>query len=226
MRPEASIETAPDHYVGLPGLHLFDTLITVAADYNRHAAAQSFSSESSQLQRAAADILPGAFHIGLSVRQLIRAGYLFGAEILLRPLLERCAVAAYLRKQPSEGLSLWSRGWPHKSRPSIKFMIGCIDEPPRTLQATNYPADYSVAALLRQRVDHLNRLVHADPIGAQRNAFFSEWHGRPVQYAGANFDTPEYCDEIARFAAALTSVVINETALLFGHPSRPEKLNA
>jgi hypothetical protein len=204
---------------------LFDLLIVVAADFNRHAATQSFSSEL-MFQRAAADVIPGAFHIALSIRQLIRAGYLFGSEILLRPFLERCAVAAYLRKHPREGVSLWSRGWPHKSRPSIKFMVGCIDEPPRTLQPDEYPADYSVNRAYPEQSRSLNRLVHADPLGAQRNAFFSERHGRPVQYAGANFDTPEYCDEIASFAAALTSVVINETALIFGHPSRPENLNA
>jgi hypothetical protein len=57
------MDTAPDHYVGSPGLHLFDVMISLAADVNRHAAAQSFSPGLSKLQRAAADILPGAFHI-------------------------------------------------------------------------------------------------------------------------------------------------------------------
>ena len=211
MPAAMDIENAPDPYVGLPGLHLFDVMIVVAAEQNKYAAARSLARDLTPLQRAACDILPGAFQISLSARQLIRSGYLFSAEILLRPLLERCAVLAYLLKNPESGVNLWSRGWPHKSRPSIKFMISCIDEPARTGDPNEYPPDYSVVSLLRQRVDHLNTLVHADPIGSVRNAFFSEQYGRAIQVAGSNFNMPEYCDEIAGFAAGLTSVLISET---------------
>ena len=214
QEPE-KIDTAPDLYVGLPALHLFDVLITVAAEVNRQAAASSFLPERTPIQLAARDVVPGAFHHVLSIRQLIRSGYVFGAETLLRPLLERCAVLAYLRKHPVKGVDLWCRGWPHKSRPSIKYMIACMDEPPRQGAAEDYPADYSVTDLLKERVDHLNRLVHADPIGAARNAFWSNEHGRAVQFAGANFKMPEYCNEVATFAAALTSVLIWEMTIIF-----------
>jgi len=217
---ETAQDTSPDLYVGKPSLHLFDALLIGAADINRQAATRSFSSDLMPLQRAAAEIIPGTFHISLAIRQLIRSGHLFAAEVLLRPFLERCAVLAYLRRYPAQGLRLWSRGWPHKTRPSLKFMIGCIDEPPRSLDPQQYPADYSVCSLLRERVDHLNRLVHADPVGSQRNALFSAEHGRPVQFAGANFDNPEYCNEIAMLAAGLTSVLMIQTEALFGVGAR------
>lgn len=163
-----TVSTAPDLYVGLPNLHLLDVMIVAAAEVNRHAAASTFVPELTPLKLLAKDVVPGAFHHVLSIRQLIRSGYLFGAETLLRPLLERCAVLAYLRKHPLKGVDLWSRGWPHKSRPSIKYMVACIEEPPRQGAAEDYPIDYSVTDLLKERVDHLNRLVHADPIGASR----------------------------------------------------------
>jgi hypothetical protein len=96
-------------------------------------------------------------------------------------------------------------------------MITCIDEPPRGA-AEDYPDDYSVTELLKERVDHLNRLVHADPIGAARNVFWSDDHGRAVQFAGANFKMPEYCDEIAGLAAGLTSILIWEMQNTFQVP--------
>lgn len=215
MGATEKIDTSPDLYVGLPSLQLFDLMIILATEVNREAAALSFQVKRTPLQQAVKDIAPGAFHQVLSIRQLIRSGYLFGAETLLRPLLERCAVVAYLRKHPSKGVDLWSRGWPHKSRPSLKYMIASIDEPPRQGAIEDYPNDYSVTDLLKNRIDHLNRLVHCDPIGASRNAFWSNEHNHIVQFAGPNWNMDAYCDELAGFAAGLTSVLIWEVTTIF-----------
>jgi hypothetical protein len=38
----------------------------------------------------------------LSIRELIRQGYLFGAMVLVRPLAERTAILLYLQRKPAE----------------------------------------------------------------------------------------------------------------------------
>jgi hypothetical protein len=215
-------DTASDLYVGQPELYLFDVMIPPAMRFNKAVADRTFEGGLSELQLAATEIAPGGFHLCLAIRELIRSGYLFGAEILLRPLLERVAVLAYLNKNPATGLQLWRDGWPHKSRPSIKVMIECIEEPPRTMGDDWYPQNYSVHDLLRDRVDHLNRLVHADPVGAYRNTIFDAERGRPVHLSGPNFKNPEYCGEIAMMANALMCSLVQIVNVIFPNATSKE----
>ena len=199
-------------------------MIPLAMRFNKAVGDQTLEGVLSELQSAAIEIAPGGFHLCLAIRELIRSGYLFGAEILLRPLLERVAVLAYLNRNPATGLQLWRDGWPHKSRPSIKTMIECIEEPPRTMGDDWYPQDYSVHSLLRERVDHLNRLVHADPVGAYRNTIFDTERGRPVHLSGPNFKNPEYCGEIAMTANALMCSLFQVVSVIF--PEATSKTNS
>jgi hypothetical protein len=209
------LETAPDLYVGQPDLHFFDLMIPLAMRFNKAVATRTFKGSLTEIQLAAVEIAPGGFNLCLSIRELIRSGYLFAGEILLRPLLERVAVLSYLHKNQNTGLQLWRDGWPHKSRPSIKTMIKFIEEPPRTLGDDQYPSDYSVHDLLLERVDHLNRLVHADPIGAYRNTVFDIERGRAVHLSGPNFKNPAYCGEIAMTANALMCSLIQVVGAIF-----------
>ena len=193
--------------------------------FNKTVADRTFKGGLSEIQLAATEIAPGGFHLCLAIRELIRSGYLFAAEILLRPLLERVAVLAYLHKNQATGLQLWRDGWPHKSRPSIKTMIECIEEPPRTMGDDRYPQDYSVHELLRERVDHLNRLVHADPVSAYRNTVFDAERDRPVHLSGPNFRNPEYCGEVAMTANALMCSLVQIVSVIFpevGSKSLPD----
>jgi len=59
---------------------------------------------------------------------LVRTGYLFSAEILLRPLIERVAVISYLMHIGDKALDLWEQGWPYKTRPPLSKMLDSIKE--------------------------------------------------------------------------------------------------
>jgi hypothetical protein len=85
------------------------------------------------LQSAATELLPHGFSIALSIRELVRQGYLISAEILLRPLIERAAVISYLCETPS-ALPLWEAGWPHKSRPPLYKMLAAMRQTKGSVQ--------------------------------------------------------------------------------------------
>src|SRR5438874_10366310 len=123
--PDSPIQ---DPYLGRQSLHQFDILITAGMALNTAVANGTHGRELTRLQRAGCQIIPNGFSIALSIRELLRAGYLFSAEILLRPLIERVAVLSHLIVTGEDALILWERGWPHKTRPSLKMMLDQIKE--------------------------------------------------------------------------------------------------
>jgi hypothetical protein len=60
----------------------------------------------SPLQEAAAELVPSASSIALSIRELVRQGYLLSAAMLRRPLFERVATLSYLIEHP-DAVKLW-----------------------------------------------------------------------------------------------------------------------
>jgi len=63
----------------------------------------------------------------LSIRELVRQGYLFGALVLIRSLIERATTIMYLHHNP-EKIKIWKGGWKHKERPSLHDMLNSIDK--------------------------------------------------------------------------------------------------
>ena len=85
----------PDNepYLGRVSVFGFDNQISFTLYVNGFIAGytRAHHSELSPLQTAAAQIIPQGISLALSVRELIRQGYLFGALVLVRPLIERAA---------------------------------------------------------------------------------------------------------------------------------------
>ena len=175
--------TADDPYLGRESVFHFDQMISAAMEKNRLVAEWTHSNALTPLQKAASEILPHAFSLACAVRELIRTGYLFPAEVLIRPLLERAAVISYLVEVP-DSVPLWEKGWPYKTRPSLAAMLvhmrGAKHE------------DKETARLI---VDHFNAIIHADPSGSYRN-LGTDKEGRTGFASGPNRNSPDACDEI------------------------------
>ena len=67
-------------------------------------------------------VIPQALSIALSIRELIRQGYLFGAHVFLRALVERAAILLYLHLYPDE-IERWNRGWHQNDAPGLAKMF-------------------------------------------------------------------------------------------------------
>ena len=88
----------PDNepYLGRESVFQFDNMILVAMEQNQRIAPWTQGRDLTPLQWAETELIPHGFSIALSIRELVRQGYLISAEILLRPLIERAAVISYL----------------------------------------------------------------------------------------------------------------------------------
>jgi hypothetical protein len=188
--PDSAIQ---DPYLGREALFLFDSLISGAMAVNQGVAARTHGRQLTRLQRAACHIIPNGFSIALSIRELVRTGYLFSAEILLRPLIERVAVISYLVETGSEALDLWERGWPHATRPPLSKLLGSIKEYSEFDQQSN--SGIRLHAIVRHMTKHFNSIIHADPEGLDTNIGVTI-SGSVGYLSGASVRDPEKCDHI------------------------------
>ncbi len=128
MEPKAvAIVFTPDNepYLGRNLLFHFDQLICSAMEQNAATAPRSHAGPLTDHQRMACQVIAQALSIALSIRELIRQGYLFGAHVLLRALVERAAMLLYLHLYPQE-IARWNRGWEHQDAPSLAKMFDAI----------------------------------------------------------------------------------------------------
>ncbi|MBF6568130.1 MAG: hypothetical protein IVW54_04545 [Candidatus Binataceae bacterium] len=176
----------PDNepYLGRKLLFHFDQLISSAMEQNAVTAPTSHGRTLSDHQRMACQVIAQALSIALSIRELIRQGYLFGAHVLLRALVERATILLYLQLLPEE-IKKWNRGWHLKDAPSLATMIDAIksklkpDSPVRG-------SDLTAA---------MNSLLHAKPDSAPWNLVRLGEKG--VGHAVSKIlNRPELCDDL------------------------------
>ncbi len=70
---------ADEPYLGRGLLHAFDQLICSCLGLNSHCAPKSHDRRLTDFQRALCILVPQTISLALSIRELIRQGYLFGA---------------------------------------------------------------------------------------------------------------------------------------------------
>ncbi len=183
MKPPDQAVYTPDNepYLGRALVYHFDQVILSCLERNQITAAFSHLSELSGLQRAACQIIPQGVNLALTIRELVRQGYLFGALVLMRPLIERAAIISYLHANP-DAVTTWEDGWKHRERPRLGVM----------LETMSGKADAAIAA---QICDLFNHIVHGDPLS-------SHWNLIPLPDGGIGYssakmtDNPELCDFI------------------------------
>jgi len=151
-------------YIGLESVFMLDRVISLTMTQQTKIAAWTHNNELNDMQLIAAEIVPPSLSIALSIRELVRQGYLTAALILLRPLFERSATFAYLLVE-LDARHLWQSGWDHVSRPSL-----------RTRATAMAPAEISCSGPidLDDLLNRHNSLVHGDPAAAIHSAVLLE----------------------------------------------------
>jgi hypothetical protein len=139
----------------------------------------------SQLQRALCILVPQTISLALSVRELIRQGYLFGAKVLVRPLTERAVTILYLFKNP-DALQIWDGGWKYNKRPKLQEMVEYLNQELLQQDAMGIPKGFA---------RELNSATHGDPFSAQWNVLLNE-DSIPVHPVSKNLSSPQLADEI------------------------------
>lgn len=191
----------PDNepYLGRELLFQFDNLICSCLELNSKCAPASHSGSLSRFQHALCILVPQTITLALSIRELIRQGYLFGAKVLVRPLTERAVTILYLSKNPG-GLKIWEAGWEYNKRPRLQQMVEYLNK--ELLQ--------DKFASLKGFAHELNSATHGDPLSAKWNVILRQ-DGAPVFPVSKNLSSPgladEICAEVIPWLAATTGIM-------------------
>jgi hypothetical protein len=176
----------PDNepYLGLADLMFFDQLICSAMEQNAITAPTSHHRTLTDHQKMACQVIAQSLSLALSIRELIRQGYLFGGHVLLRALTERAVMLMYLKDYPRE-IDKWNRGWQCNEAPSLAKMFDAIQaklQQGPTISGRDFTAQ-------------MNSLLHAKPDSAPWNMIpLSET--RQGHAVSKILDRPELCVEL------------------------------
>lgn len=182
--PRVVFTPGNEPYLGREMLFQFDNLICACLELNSKCAPKSHDPTLSDFGRALCILAPQTISLALSIRELIRQGYLFGAKVLVRPLTERAVTMLYLFKNPA-ALRIWEEGWKHNKRPSLQQMVEYLNT--HVLGGT--------FASLKGFTHELNSATHGDPLSAKWNVVLNG-EGVPVFLVSKNLTTPQLADEI------------------------------
>jgi len=187
----------PDNepYLGRELLFHFDQIICSAMEANTSLAPTSHRRVLSDHQKMACMVIAQAVSIALSIRELIRQGYLFGGRVLLRPLAERAAILLYLNLYPQE-IDKWNRGWEQNEAPGLVKMF-------EKIQAKQKPGSPIRGSDLTAP---MNSLLHAKPDSAPWN-MVSLGAGGLGHAVSKILDRPELCDDLCANAIPWLVVV-------------------
>jgi hypothetical protein len=199
----------PDNepYLGRTLLFHFDQIISSAMEQNALTAPTSHGRQLTDHQRMACQVIPQALSITLSIRELIRQGYLFGAHVLVRALVERAAILLYLHLHP-EDIERWNRGWHQQDAPGLAKMFDAIQ--------AKQQRDPAVRG--RDLTASMNSLMHAKPDSAPWNlvSIGEKGLGHAVSKI---LNRPELCDDLCGNVIPWVAVVQGMMAAYF--PDEP-----
>jgi hypothetical protein len=203
---ELKVVFTPDDepYLGREALHAFDRLIVACMESNALLAPRTHKITKDDLQWAACQIIPAGISLALSIRELVRQGYLYGALVLLRPLTERAITLLYLQRFPHK-VDVWTNGWKHGKRPSLAQMfneIGGSEFPDCGPEITR----------------SLNSLSHGDPDSAMWN-LVSTGEGSVGHASSKILNRPDLCDKISLDASVWMSVLLAMMNTIFPEPT-------
>jgi hypothetical protein len=181
IRPEPVYLPSNEPYLGRQSVYQFDQVIMSCLKVNADIAAYTHQAKLSDLQKAGCQIIPQGINLALSIRELVRQSNLFGALVLIRPLIERAAIISFLYAHPNE-VEVWQNSWQYRDRPSLAKM----------LETMSGNADITVA---KQICEIFGHVVHGDPLGSQWNLVHLSDGGLGYS-VGKAIDDPELCDFI------------------------------
>lgn len=189
-------------YLGRAAVEKFDKAIVLCLEANSVLAARSRQSGLSDLQVAGCQLIPQGIKLALSIRELVRQGYLFAARVLMRALIERLAIIFYLELHPDQ-LSIWKKGWKYRDRPSLATMLEELGS--HRLQHVKVDSSFT---------REYNSLVHGDPASADSNLTFTE-DGEPIFGVSKDLESPEVCDRVCSEATVWLGELLLTAARLF-----------
>jgi hypothetical protein len=199
---------ANEPYLGRELLYHYDQLICSAMEQNAVTAPKSHGLALTDHQGMASQVISQALSIALSIRELIRQGYLFGAHVLVRALVERAAILLYLNLYPKD-IERWNQGWHQKDAPGLAKMLEAIQAKEEEGGSGLRGRDFTAS---------MNSLLHAKPDSAPWNLI--PLGGTAVGHAVSKIlNRPDLCDDLC--ANVIPWLVIVQAMMAVYFPDGP-----
>lgn len=190
-------------YLGRELLFHFDQMISCCMELSSKIAPLTHNMSLSKNQEMACQVIPQSLSIALSIRELIRQGYLFGAHVLKRSFIERVMILMYLHCFP-EKIQVWCNGWKYREAPSLAKMFESVNE---HLNLGHNVKGFGLTA-------SLNSLVHGKPDSAPWNLTLVE--DNKYGYAPSKIiDNPKLCDELCADVLPWLAIIPSITVAYF-----------
>ncbi len=177
---------ADEPYLGRELLYHFDQMISCCLEKSAVISKLSHELKLSEYQKMASQVIPQSLNLSLSIRELIRQGYLFGAHVLKRSLIERVVILQYLYFYPGK-IDLWNSGWENRKAPSLAKMLDEIKSKSNSKDVPEIKG-YEFTA-------PLNSLVHGKPDSSIWGLIKIE-DGKYGNAPSKMLDSPQLCDEL------------------------------
>ena len=190
-------------YLGRELLFHFDQMISCCLEKSSHSSKLSHKIELTEGQKMASQVIPQSLNISLSIRELIRQGYLFGAHVLKRSLIERVMILLYLHTFPQK-IKLWEDGWLYGKAPSLVKMFNEIK------QQGKLDSDIEGYKLTKS----LNSLVHGKPDSAFWGMVTME-DGKLGNAPSKMLNSPQLCDELCAETIPWLVVIVSMMCAYF-----------
>lgn len=181
-------------YLGRQLLYHFDEIIGSALEQNATVAEGLNPEGLTDLQVMASIVIPQSMSLMLSIRELIRQGYLFGSMVLVRPFFERVIILLYLYHYPKD-IQRWNRGWRRGDAPSLSKMVERINK------KNKHPVQFKGFEVTA----FMNSVAHGKPDSAYINMVLSD--GKAVYASSKILNNPKLCDDIYADVIPLVFVV-------------------
>jgi hypothetical protein len=197
-------------YLGRESVHTLDNLIVTGLELSSKTAKLSHKIVRTELQDAACQLIPQGLSLVLSIRELVRQGYLFGALVLVRPLAERTITINYLLRFP-EDLPIWSEGWKYNKRPRLAQMFDRLAE------------GSGMDKIGQPLIKMMNSITHGDPESSIFNLV--EVGENSMGYAVSKIlENGALCDKICSEAISFMIMLIAANEVIFQNTIEPTRL--
>ncbi len=183
---ESPVIFTPDNepYLGRKLLYHFDLMISSTLQLNGESAQRFHNIELNDHQKMACQIISQGLSIAFPIRELIRQGYLFGANVMFRNLFERMIILLYLEEFPEE-INKWNDGWHGNNAPSLSKMLDKIQQ----------KDGFDEVVPGKDLTAWMNGIEHAKPESALYNMTLMN-NGKIGHAISKILNRPDLCDSI------------------------------
>ena len=127
---------------------------------NRHSKDVGFSRQEEIVSR----FIPSTLNLVFSFHELLLQGWLYPAEVLVRPFAERLGTLTYFATNPKEAIKKWDDGWKMGKRPSLEERLKLLPTTSTSpmLSQIDWNAVKEAKDIVISLTDSLNSAIHGD----------------------------------------------------------------